>query len=135
MGELEALQAVAALSLLADNVEDGVNKLSTLGVVALGPVIAGPRLSKDEVVRAEQLAEGAGANGVHGAGLQIDKDGAGNVLSAGGLVEVNVDALQLEVGVAMVGAGGVNAVLVGDDLPELGTNLVTTLTSLQMNNL
>jgi hypothetical protein len=52
------------------------------------------------------------------------------VLTAGGLVEVDVDALKLQVRVAMVGAGGVNAVLVGDDLPELGTNLVAALATL-----
>lgn len=38
--------------------------------------------------------------------------------TAGGLVEVHVDALQLQVGVAVVGAGGVNAVLIADDLRE-----------------
>ena len=34
-------------------------------------------------------------------------------------IVVDVDSLQLEVGVAVVGAGWVNAVLVGDHLPEL----------------
>ena len=32
----------------------------------------------------------------------------------------------------MVGAGGVDAVLVGDDLPELGTDLVAALATLWM---
>ena len=36
-------------------------------------------------------------------------------LTAGGLVEVHVDALQLQVAVAMVRARGVHAVLVADD--------------------
>ena len=35
------------------------------------------------------------------------------------LVEVDVDSLQLEVGVAVVGASWVNSVLIGDHLPEL----------------
>ena len=35
-----------------------------------------------------------------------------------------LDALELEVGVAVVGAGRVDAVLIGDDLPELGADLV-----------
>jgi hypothetical protein len=35
VGQLEALQAVAALSLLADNVQDRVNQLGALRVVAL----------------------------------------------------------------------------------------------------
>lgn len=30
----------------------------------------------------------------------------------------------------MIGSGGVNAVLVRDDLPELGTNLVAALATL-----
>jgi hypothetical protein len=45
-------------------------KLSALGVVALGPVVAGAGLAEDEVVGAEELAEGASADGVHGAGLK-----------------------------------------------------------------
>ena len=38
--DLEALKAVAALRLLTDNVEHGVDELRTLRVVALGPVVA-----------------------------------------------------------------------------------------------
>ena len=91
----------------------------TFCVVALGPVVSGPGLSENEVVWPEDLSVGSGADGVHGAGLQVDEDGAGDILSAGGLVVVHVDALELQVGVTLVGAGGVDAVLVGDDLPEL----------------
>jgi len=35
----------------------------------------------------------------------------------------------------MVSSGGVNAVLVRDNLPELGANLVAALAGLKMNNL
>ena len=38
-----------------------------------------------------------------------------------------VDAFELAVGVGMAGSSGVDAVLVGDDLSELGTDLITTL--------
>ena len=93
--------------------------------------------------------------------------------TAGGLVVVHVDALELEVGVAAVGAGGVDAVLIADNLnsgerrrsvkvggagrkgsnsgrklipsqfvrstrthlPELSTDLVTALTTLDVNDL
>ena len=34
----------------------------------------------------------------------------------------------------MVGTGGVNSVFVRDDFPELGTDLVTALTSLNVND-
>jgi len=35
----------------------------------------------------------------------------------------------------VVGAGGVNAVLVGDNLPELGSDLVAALATLDVNDL
>lgn len=85
VGDLEALKAVTALSLTTDDIQDLVDQLSTLGVVTLGPVVAGTGLAEDEVVGAEQLTEGSGANGVHGAGLEIDEDSAGNILVAGSL--------------------------------------------------
>jgi hypothetical protein len=34
----------------------------------------------------------------------------------------------------VIRAGGVDSVLVGDDLPEFGTDLVTTLSALYVNN-
>merc|ERR1711990_921913 len=59
VGGLEALKAVAALGLLSDDVEDGVDELGTLGVVALGPVVTGTGLTEDEVVGSEELTEGS----------------------------------------------------------------------------
>mmetsp|Transcript_41678 Transcript_41678/g.63685 ORF Transcript_41678/g.63685 Transcript_41678/m.63685 type:complete len:400 (-) Transcript_41678:46-1245(-) len=135
VGDLEALEAIAAFSLLSHNIEDGVDELGTLGVVTLGPVVTGTGLSEDEVVGSEELTERSGSDGVHGSGLEVHKDGSGNVSASGGLVVVDVDSLKLEVGVTVVGTGGVNAVLVGDNLPELGTDLVTALSGLDMNNL
>ena len=87
--------------------------------MTLGPVVAGPGLAEHEVVRPEDLAEGTGPDAVHGAGLQVHQHGPGHVLPPAGLVIVDVDPLQLEVGGASVGAGGVDAVLIRDDLPEL----------------
>ena len=135
VGDLETLEAIATFGFLSDDIEDGVDELSTLGVVTLGPVVTGTSLAEDEVVRAEELTEGAGTDGVHGTGLEVHEDGAGDVATAGGLVVVHVDALQLQVGVAVVRAGRVNAVLVGDDLPELGADLVAALATLDSNDL
>ena len=59
--------------------------------------------------------------------LQVHQDGAGHVAAASSLVVVHVGALQLQVGVTAVGAGRVNAVLVGADLPEVGIDLVASL--------
>merc|ERR1719446_43452 len=44
VAELEALEAVAAFSLFAHNIKDAVDELGTLGVVTLGPVVAGSSL-------------------------------------------------------------------------------------------
>merc|ERR1711939_740758 len=78
VGDLESLEAVAALGFLADNIEDGVDELSTFGVVALGPVVAGTGLAEHEVVGAEELTERSSADGVHGSGLEIHEDGTGD---------------------------------------------------------
>eukprot|EP00356_Strombidium_inclinatum_P002591 CAMPEP_0170478566 /NCGR_PEP_ID=MMETSP0208-20121228/20_1 /TAXON_ID=197538 /ORGANISM="Strombidium inclinatum, Strain S3" /LENGTH=202 /DNA_ID=CAMNT_0010750845 /DNA_START=27 /DNA_END=631 /DNA_ORIENTATION=+ len=75
VGDLEALEAIAAFSLLSHNIEDGVDELGTLGVVTLGPVVTGTGLSENEVVGSEKLTERAGSDGVHGSGLEVHKDG------------------------------------------------------------
>ena len=134
VGDLEALEAVATFSFFSGNVEDGVDELSTFGVVALSPVVTSTGLSEDEVVGSEELTEGSSSDGVHGSGFEIHEDSSGDVSSSGGFVVVDVDSLELEVGVSVVGAGGVNSVFVGDDLPEFGTDLVTALTSLDVND-
>lgn len=87
--------------------------------MTLGPVVAGTRLAEHKVVGPEDLAERSRSHRVHGAGLQIDKDSAGHVLATGRLIVVHIDALQLQVAVTVVGAGGIDAMLIGDDLPEL----------------
>jgi len=93
VGELEALETVTRLSLLADNIQDRVDELSALGVVALSPVISGSSLAEDEVIRAEKLTKRAGADRVHGSGLKIHQDGSGHIAATSSLVEIHVDAL------------------------------------------
>jgi len=134
VGDLETLEAIASFGLLSDNIKDGVDELGTLGVVTLGPVVTGTGLSEDEVVWSEELTERSSSDGVHGSRLEIHEDGSWDVSSSGGLVVVDVDSLELEIGVTVVGTGRVNTVLVGDDLPEFGTDLVTALSSLDVND-
>merc|ERR1711878_33136 len=66
VGNLESLKAVTTLSFLSDDIEDGVDELSSLGVVTLGPVVTGTSLSEDEVVWSEELTEWSGSDGIHG---------------------------------------------------------------------
>ena len=68
----------------------------------------------------EELPEGAGTHAVHRTRLQIHQDRPGDVATARRLVVVDIDPLQLQVRVTMVGPGRVDAVLVRDHLPELG---------------
>ena len=74
----------------------------TFCVVSLCPVVSCPTLSKDKVVRSEDLSIGSRPDTVHGARLQVDKDSPWDVLPAGGLIVVHVDPLQLQVGGATV---------------------------------
>ena len=134
VGDLETLEAIASFGFLSDDIKDGVDKLGSLGVMSLGPVVTGTGLSEDEVIWSEELSEWSGSDGVHGSWLKIHKDGSWDVSSTGGFVIVDVDSLELEIGITVVGTGRVNTVLVGDDLPEFGTDLVTALSSLNMND-
>jgi hypothetical protein len=134
VGDLETLEAVTRFGFLADNVKNRVDELSTFGVVALGPVVTGSGLSKDEVVGAEDLAKRSSANGVHGTRLEIHEDGTRDIASTSSFVVVDVDTFELEVRVAVVSTGGVNTVLVADNFPEFGTDLVTALASLDVND-
>lgn len=54
-----SLKAVGALSLLADDVHDRVDELSSFGVVTLGPIVSGRRLTKDVRAGVEQSTERA----------------------------------------------------------------------------
>ena len=74
--------------------------------MALGPVVTGTGLAKDKVVRTEELPEGTGPDAVHGTRLEVHEDGTGDVASTGSLVEVDVDAFELQVRVSVVGSCG-----------------------------
>jgi hypothetical protein len=104
VGDLETLKAVTSLSLTTNDIKNLVDKLGTLGVMTLGPVVTSTGLTENEVVWAEELTEWTGADGIHGTWLQIDKDGTWNILVAGSLVEVDVHALELEIGGTVVAA-------------------------------
>ena len=134
VGDLESLKAIATLSFLSNDIEDGVDKLGTLGVMTLGPVVSGTSLSEYKVIWSEELSERSSSDGVHCSWFKIHEDCSWDVSSSGGFVEVNVDSFELEIGITVIGTGWVNTMLVGDDLPELGSDLVTALTSLYVND-
>ena len=134
VGDLESLEAIATFGFLSHNIEDGVNEFSSLGVVTLGPIVTSTGLSEDKVVWSEELTEWSGSDRVHGTWLKIHEDGSWDVTTTSSFVVVDVDSLELEVGVTVVGTSWVNSVFVRDDFPELGTDLVTALTSLDVDD-
>jgi hypothetical protein len=133
VGDLETLETIATFGLFSDNVEDGVDEFSTFGVMTLGPVVTGTGLTEDEVVGSEELTEWSSSDRVHRSWLEIHEDSSWDESTTGSFVIVDVDSLKLEVGVTVIGTGWVDTMLIGDDFPEFGTDLVTTLASLNMH--
>ena len=76
---------------------------------------------------AEKGAHRGGLDGVDDSRLKVEEHSAGHVLALAGLVVEDVDAVELSIVVAGVGALAVDAVLVADDFPELGAHLVAAL--------
>jgi len=128
------LEAVTVFSLLADHVHGFVNDLCALCVVALGPAVAGAVLAEDHVVWAEKSADGSPSDRVNHSWLQVDEDGPGDKAAALDLAVVNIGTLELQVRVTMESACRVDAMLVRDDLPELGADLVAALACLYVND-
>ena len=134
MSDLESLEAVASFSFFSGDIEDGVNELSSFSVVSFCPVVSSSGLSEDEVVRSEKLTEGSSSDGVHCSWFEIHKDSSWDVSSSGGFIIVDIDSLELEIRVAVVGTCGVDSVFIRDDLPEFGSDLVSALTTLDVND-
>jgi len=135
VGDLETLEAIATFSFFSNDVEDGVNELSTFSVMTFGPVVTSTSLTEDEVVGSEELTERSSTDGVHGSWLEIHEDSTWDISATGGFVVIDVDSLELEIRVTMISTSGVDTVFVRDNLPKFGTDLVTTLTSLNVYNL
>jgi len=133
VGDLEALKAIAALSLFSNDIEDRIDEFGALSVMTFGPVVTSTSLAEDEVVGPEELTEGTSTDGVHGTRFEVHKDGSGDETATSSFVIVDVDPLKLEVGVTVVSTSWVDTVFIGDDLPELSTDLVTALTSLDVD--
>jgi len=133
VGDLETLETIATFSFFSDNVEDGVDEFSTFGVMTFSPVVTGTSLTENEVIGSEKLTEWASSDGVHGSWFEIHKDGSGDESASSGFVIVDVDSLELEVGVTVIGTGWVDTMFIRDDFPEFGTDLVTALTCLDVD--
>ena len=98
------------------------------------PVVSGTGLAENEVVRPENLAIRTGPQAVHGPGLQVHQNSTRHKSPTTRFIVVHVDPLELKFRVTAVAAGGIDAVLGANHFPELGTDLVPTLASLDVKN-
>jgi hypothetical protein len=110
--ELEALKTIAGLSLASNDIENGVDQFSTLGVVAFCPVVPSSSLSEDKVVGSEELSIRTGTDAIHGAGLEIEQNGSGNISSTGCFIEINIYPFQLLIAVSTICPSGIDSVFV-----------------------
>lgn len=112
MRYLEALQTICALSFLSDYVHGFIDDLGTLSVVALRPAISSSVLTKDHIIWAKEPAHRTRSDRVNHSRFKVHKDSSGHIATTHRFVIVDVDSLELEVGVAAVLTVGIDTVLV-----------------------
>jgi len=134
VSELETLKAVTVLGFLSNDIENRVDEFSSLSVMSLRPVVSSSRLSENNVIGTEKSTKRSTANDIHRSGFEIDENSTGNVFLISSLVVVNVEPLKLKIVVTDILSSSVDTVFLGNDLPELGTDLVTALTSLKVDD-
>jgi len=132
----EALETSAGIGELADALEDRVDELLTDGVVTTSIVVGSILLSADELLGVEQAAVGTAADLIDDGLLEIDEDGARDVLAGTSLGEEGAGG-GVELGRLLVrgnGTIGGDTVLEAVKLPTGVTNLDTGLTDVDGNN-
>eukprot|EP00043_Microstomoeca_roanoka_P004837 m.52137 g.52137 ORF g.52137 m.52137 type:complete len:469 (-) comp12680_c0_seq1:98-1504(-) len=132
----ETLETGALVSELADSVKDNVNQLLADGVVTTGVVVGGIFLTRDELLGVEELTVGTGADLIDDGGLEIDKDGTGNVLASTSLGEKGVEGVIAVANSLVRGHLTIrlDTVLKAVQLPAGVTNLATGLTDVDGQN-
>ena len=79
--QLKSLKTVTALCFFPHHIKNRVNQFSALCVVSLGPVVTCSRLSENKIVWSENLAKRPRPDGVHGARLKVNKNGARDIFT------------------------------------------------------
>ena len=132
----EALETSALIGELSDSVEAEVNDLLTDGVVTTGEIVGGILLTRDELLRVEKLSVGAGSDFIDDGRLEIEEDGAGDVLASTSLGEEGVESVVTATDGLIGGHLTVrlDSVLEAEELPAGVTNLDTGLTDVDGNN-
>jgi len=101
MAHLETLGAIATFSLLPNGIEHEFDELDAFRVITLIPIIPGSRLAKHNVTRPKQLHNGSGTHAVHHVQVGVHQDDARDVVTNICLIIIHMNALKLEIGVAL----------------------------------
>jgi len=127
----EALETSALVGELAQAIEGEVDNLFTHGVMATGVVIGGILLARDQLLWVVELAVGSGADLVDHGRLEIEVDGARDVLASTSLREEGVERVVTATNGLVGGhlAIRLDAVLEAVKLPAAVTNLATSLSA------
>jgi len=132
----ETLETSALIGKLSNPVEAEIDDLLTNGVVTTSEVVGGIFLTRDELLRMEELSVGTSSNLIDDGGLEIEEDASGDVLASTSLGEEGVE------GIITTTDGFVrrhltirlDTVLEAEKLPAGVTNLDTGLTDVDGNN-
>ena len=98
------------------------------------PVISCTTGTENKVIRTEKVSISSSLNSVNHTRFQIDKNRTRNITTSISFCEVNGNALEFVGALTNVLTGSVDRVFTTQSLPETGTNLVTTLPSLNADN-
>lgn len=134
VGDLETLKTIATFSFFSNDIENWINEFSSFSVMTFSPVVTSSSLSENEVVWSEELTEWSSSDWIHGSWFEIHEDSSWNVSSSSGFIEVDIDSFKLKIWVSVISTGGVNSMFVRDDFPEFSSDLVTALTTLDVND-
>lgn len=122
----EALETGALVSQLADAIQSLVNEILADGVVTTSVVVGSILLSRNDLVRVEELLVLSVSDFISNRGLEINKDSARHVLARASLVEEGGEGI---LSLDTLGTSLVDSVLQAVELPAALADLATALTN------
>jgi hypothetical protein len=103
--------------------------------MTFSPVVTSTSLSENEVIWSEKLTEWSSSYGVHGTRFEIHENSSWYKSTTSGFIIIDINSFKLKIGVTVVSTGRIDSVFIRDDFPEFGTDLVSTLTTLNVDDL
>ena len=101
--------------------------------MTFSPVVTSSSLTENEVIWSEKLTEWSSSDRVHGSRFEIHENSSWYKSTSSSFIKIDIDSFKLKIGVTVIGTGWIDSVFIGDNFPEFSTDLVTALTSLNVN--